>query len=96
MKDINSLVNTAVAMEIGEPERDVVPVGGYAVASLIGVHGYVVQRVGPTQPVNEDVRDHAPLLTLRTASLPVFDQGGDLKGICLVRIETPAGGVQRV
>lgn len=60
MKDINSLVNTAVAMEIGEPERDVVPVGGYAVASLIGVHRYVVQRVGPTQPVNEDMCDHAP------------------------------------
>ena len=47
---MNSLVNTTVAMEIGEPEGDVVPVGRHAVSSLVGVHRDVVERVRPPQP----------------------------------------------
>lgn len=95
-------------MEIGEPEGDVVPVGGDSVASLVGVHRDVVQRVRPAQPVYGTGRvsvrgkqnaacsnKYHPPVRLQKLS-PVFDQCGDLKGIGLVRIESPTCSVERI
>ena len=44
-------MNAAIPVQIGEPEGDVMPVGRYAVTSLVGVHRDVIKRVRTAQPV---------------------------------------------